>query len=233
MKRMSKFIVFLGFLMASMGCGASGTDSNSDGQDMGDQISNEAVYQITFVSLWEEQAHLGRPGNAHFSPLVFAAHTTDYALIPIGGLTSPALEDVAELGRTGLIEGELGSAVSEGLVDNFMITSNQFVPETLVQTRTIRVTKESSLFSLVSMIAPSPDWVVGVDSLSLLDTNNSFIEDTGDILLFALDAGTEGPDFGGRFTINGTATLNPTPIQRLIGPGFEVPFAMLRLTKVN
>jgi len=231
MNHLSKLVVFLGLITASVGCGAN-TPGESDSNNESLSAS-EAIYEITFVSLWDDVAHLGRPRNAHFSPLVISAHNEEYALLPIGGLTNRALEDVAELGRTNLIERELSNAISAGSVDSFLITQNQFVPGTLVQTETVVVNKESPLFSLVSMIAPSPDWVVGVDSLNLLDENGEFIDGTGDIMLFAYDAGTEGPDFGGNFSIGGTPTANPTPIQKLVGPGFETPFAMLRLTKIN
>lgn len=233
MNQVSKLLVFFGLIVASIGCGAETPNSDNDqGSQMPGSVS-EAKYEITFISLWDDVAHLGRPGSAHFSPLVISAHTDEYVLLPIGGLTNRALEDVAELGRTRLIERELSGAVNSGSVDSFIVTQNQFVPGTPSQSETLVVNKNAALFSLVTMIAPSPDWVVGVDSLNLLDSNGEFIEDTGDIMLFAYDAGTEGPDFGGNFTINGTATVNPTPIERLRGPGFETPFAMLRLKKIN
>ena len=83
------------------------------------------------------------------------------------------------------------------------------------------------------MIAPSPDWVVGVDSLNLLDDDGEFIKDTGDIMLFAYDAGTEGPDVGGNFSINGTATAKSNTHCQAAGSGFKSPFAMIRLKKIN
>ena len=230
MNQMRQLVVFLGLIGASIGCGAN---TPNTGEQEGSSVEAQAMYEITFTSLWDAGAHLGRPRSAHFSPLVISSHTADYVLFPKGDLANSALEDVAELGRTGLIQRELNSAVSQGVVDSFTITENQFVPGTPVQTVVFEVSKEASLFSLVSMIAPSPDWIVGVNSISLVNSQGEFIEDTGDIMLFAYDAGTEDGDRGGNFSINNNATANPTPIEILTGRGFEQPFALLRLRKIN
>ena len=232
MNQMRQLVVFLGLIGASIGCGAN-TPNSGDQDQQGSSVQTVALYEITFTSLWDTQAHLGRPRSAHFSPLVISSHTADYALFPKGELANDALEDVAELGRTGLVQRELNSAVSQGAVENFVITQNQFVPGTPVQSLTFEVTKEANFFSLVSMIAPSPDWIVGVDSISLVNNQGEFIQDTGDIMLFAYDAGTEDGDQGGNFSINNSATANPTPIQILAGRGFDQPFALLRLRKMN
>ena len=62
-------------------------------------------------------------------------------------------------------------------------------------TRTFRASDKSPYFSSINMIAPSPDWFVGVDSLSLKDGSGKWYRKiTCDLL--AYDAGTEqGSDF--------------------------------------
>ena len=62
------------------------------------------------------------------------------------------------------------------------------------------------------MIAPSPDWFVGLSEFSLLDDDGRWVEDTGDMGLPAWDAGTET---GNQFSLNGTATNPQEPIRLL------------------
>ena len=54
---------------------------------------------------------------------------------------------------------------------------------------TFDIDVDSPLVTHVSMIAPSPDWFVGVNSLSLLE-GGSFMSSVV-IQLFAYDAGTD------------------------------------------
>ena len=223
-------MVFLGLIGFLASCGG---DSKEKKEEV-EKKKGMVTYKLTLTSLWDSDDHKGRPPGAHFSPLVISLHKKNYALFPKGELTRPALEPVAELGATGEIEKELKSETSKGTVEYFKITKNQSVPKTPVQTHTFEVfSTEASFFSFVSMIAPSPDWVIGVDSLSLLDDQGDFIEDTEDIELFAYNAGTEEGDTAGNFSIENEPTANPTPIERLSGDGFEKPFAVLRLEKVD
>ena len=234
MNRICQLVVFLSFIGILVGCGSDSSDSKEKAevaQELHRNCPAFATYELTFTSLWNAGDHGEMPTGAHFSSLVISVHTEDYALFPIDELTGPALEPVAELGVTTQIEAKLKSEASKGTVENYLIGENQSVPATPVKKYTVKVfSTKASLLSLVSMIAPSPDWVVGVDSLELLNEEGNFIEDTGDIDLFAYDAGTEEGD---SFTIHNEATPVPTPIARLSGDGFTEPFARLRLKKIN
>ena len=58
------------------------------------------------------------------------------------------------------------------------------------------ISRDYPLVSIVSMLAPSPDWFVGVDSLSLLDDEGQWRDEIV-IPLFLFDAGTDsGPTYG-------------------------------------
>jgi hypothetical protein len=60
------------------------------------------------------------------------------------------------------------------------------------------------------MIAPSPDWFIGIDAFNLFP-NNKWISDTT-INLFGYDAGTEEGDV---FSLNNPATIPQQNIQLL------------------
>jgi hypothetical protein len=66
---------------------------------------------------------------------------------------------------------------------------------------TFEVSNRYPLVTLVSMIAPSPDWFVGVDSLNLYE-NGKFVDETT-VDLYTHDAGTDSGK-------NYTAPNNPT-----------------------
>ena len=74
--------------------------------------------------------------------------------------------------------------------------------------------------TLVSMLAPSPDWFVGVSGLSLLDEDGAWKE-SETVMLLLYDAGT---DDGATFT-SGNADSDPAqPISRLSSESGDTDF---------
>lgn len=195
--------------------------------------SKRATYRITLTSNWSEMDHLGLPNSAHFSPLVIVTHNSEYNLVPLGTKASPGLELVAELGRTNTIEQEIQMARTEGKVQSLKITENQFVLRQLTQTVEVTVSKSHPYLSFVSMIAPSPDWVIGLQNLKLYNTATGFTEGISPRGLYAIDAGTEQGDFGGNFSINNRANTVNDGIGFLSGVGFHAPFAIVEVELIN
>ena len=76
----------------------------------------------------------------------------------------------------------------------------------------IAVTPEYPLVSFINMIAPSPDWFVGVRDLNLCDTITGKWEDSVMRDLFPYDAGT---DSGTNFESSDVNTNPPQDIHRL------------------
>ena len=189
-----------------------------------------ATYEVTVQSNWNANDHLAVPGPAHFSPVTAVAHSAGYVLLPVGGVASPGLESLAEMGSTATIEQEIAAAGDS--IGSLKITENQFVVPMPSQTFEIEVSEKAPYLSLVSMIAPSPDWVVGINSLKLYDKDAGF-SDGAERDLFAIDAGTEGGDIGGNFGLNNPATVPQGLIGELSGEGFNAPFAKVIIRKVN
>lgn len=191
------------------------------------------TYKITIDNNWNRRDHLSVPGNAHFSPFVAVSHNSDYDLVTMGGLTSAELEPVAELGQTQLIEPHISDAQQAGSVLDQTVTQNQFILQEATQTFEVTVSEDHPFLSLVSMIAPSPDWVVAVSNLKLYNKEQGFFTGVTRQPLYALDAGTEGGDVAGNFSINNNPTTPAQPVNRLTGRGFNAPFAFMTIEKVS
>ena len=83
-----------------------------------------------------------------------------------GGLATPGIERMAETGSTSTLSDEINLAIEDGTSAERITGSGTGSPGTV--TTTFSLTSEFHLVTLVSMIAPSPDWFVGVSGLSLL-----------------------------------------------------------------
>lgn len=191
-------------------------------------------YKVTFESNWNRQDHLATPGNAHFSPVLAVSHNRDYSLFQQGGLATKGLEDLSELGRTAILKDEISIASSMMKIGEVKETQNMFIRSETVQTFEIDITPEHPYLSFASMIAPSPDWFVGLNAIKLYSEETGFFESTRNpIDLMAMDAGTELGDFGGNFSINNQANATHEPIFTLLGSGFHTPFARVMIEAVE
>ena len=194
--------------------------------------SELATYQVRFINLWNSADHLGFPGNAHFSDIVVGTHKPNFHLFKIGELSDPAFELLAELGQTNRLKRKLNQAKRNGVVENIQIVP-AFYPTGKGEEIEfeVEVSKDFPLLSFATMIAPSPDWIVGLDSVQVT-LGGAFIDGL-EIDLYAIDAGTEEGDYPGNFSLQNEASR---PLSR-IGllpclPGFDKPFARLSLKKL-
>ena len=187
-------------------------------------------YRITLESNWNQQDHLATPQNAHFSPVLAVSHDQEYSLFQQGGLSTPGLEDLSELGRTAILKVELADASRLNQIGEIIETKNMFIRNQTSQTFEVEITPEHPYLSFASMIAPSPDWFVGLNALKLFSKETGFFSGTQrPIDLMAIDAGTELGDVGGNFSINNQANTSHEPISTLLGDGFHAPFARVSI----
>ena len=180
---------------------------------IGNQVSTKplppaptARYRITIVSEWTPASHpVTRPSNSHFSPTVLANHGEPGDLFVVGALASPGIEQMAETGATGTLRAELAGdgSVSEVAPGTpiFGIGQNSFE---------VTAGRGDDLVSLVTMLAPSPDWFVGVRDVDLLRADGWV--DRLDLDLVNYDAGT---DSGPGFT---SPNADTNPAQVISGP---------------
>ncbi|RNC82835.1 MAG: hypothetical protein ED559_14015 [Phycisphaera sp.] len=169
--------------------------------------SSTATYRLTFDATWTSSNHPGAyPNNAHFSPIVGATHNDAVTFWEPGGLATPGIELMAETGGTSLLRSEVNAAVSAGTAHEVLLGAGINSPGST--SLEFDVPSNKSLFTLVTMIAPSPDWFVGTHGLSLRDSGGEWIDEIV-VELEAYDAGTED---GSNFSISNPATIPAEPI---------------------
>ena len=150
---------------------------------------NAVEYEVTFNALWSKETHPDDfPPNPHFSGLIGASHNDKVYFWRLGELASSGIKNMAETGSKSPLNEEIGiSVLNRNALD--IISGSGINPSPGSTSVTFKVSENFPLVSLVTMIAPSPDWFVGVDSLSLYE-NDSFVDEKT-IVLYAYDAGTD------------------------------------------
>ena len=147
-----------------------------------------ATYEVTFEATWSMDTHPADfPPNAHFSRLVGAVHAPDLALFDVGTMASDGIKDMAERGVNTALQGEVAA-----LGDNAAYLSGPILndaPDRGTMTFTADGDAGLTALSLVSMVAPSPDWFIGVDALARVE-NRQWIDDAT-VELAVYDAGTD------------------------------------------
>ena len=154
-----------------------------------------AEYKLTFTSTWTSTTHPDNyPGNPHFSSLIGATHNSNVTLWATGSIASNGIESMAETGGTNTLRGEINPLISAGNAGAIISGGGLGAPPTSTSTK-FTVTASFPMVSVTSMLAPSPDWFVGVSRLNLLDETNNW-RNRVDVELFVYDAGTDsGPNY--------------------------------------
>ena len=113
---------------------------------------------------------------------------------------------MAETGATSILLTEVQSVIDEGRALAAIQGGGVAVSPGSTSVE-FTVNRDYSLVTLVSMLAPSPDWFVGVNSLQMIDENGAFRPlITIDLNLY--DSGTDG---GTRYT-SADADIPRSPI---------------------
>jgi hypothetical protein len=198
----------------------TGTDNDTtDDQNNGVADAGSASYRVTFNATWSAETHpLQFPGDPHFSPLVGAVHNEQVEFWTSGQPATDGIEQMAETGGTNLLLDEVNTAIANGYAS--LAVSGGGIP-TSPGTVSVEfeVTTDYPQITLVSMVAPSPDWFVGVHNLSLLQ-NGAFV-DTLTVDLAVYDSGT---DSGTRYTSGNIDTEVRDPVTLLTSFPDDSPF---------
>jgi len=151
-----------------------------------------ASYRVTFDAVWSAATH-PVPANPHFSRLIGGTHDDQVGVWGEGFTASRGIEAMAEQGATSPLDSEVESLIAGGHGE-FVLRGDAIGRSPGTTALEFAVSLEKPLVSLVSMVAPSPDWFVGVTSLSLLEGGQWVEEKVVD--LYPWDAGTDdGTDF--------------------------------------
>ena len=191
--------------------------------------AQSATYQVTFTGKFTGDAlasGVSVPPGEHFTTLIGAVHNDSVTFWSSGGTATAGIESMAEDGGTTTLKSEINAAMLNALA---VIEQSIASGGTATATVEITLTTGHPLVTLTSMVAPSPDWFVGVSGLSLLDAQNEWLA-SHTVGLFPYDAGTED---GTEFSLNNNASDPQGTITSIKGMGkfSNEPIATLTFTR--
>ena len=191
------------------------------------EVRSEATYSVTFRGSWTTAVTSGGlPSSAHFTRLIGGVHNAGVTFLREGGRATAGVEFMAELGGTSTLAGEVRAAEPDALA--VLLGSGNIRPTGSSTIDGVTLTTDHPRVTLLTMIAPSPDWFVGVSGLPLLDEQADWLESLT-VNLYPWDAGTEE---GTEFSLSNPATSPQGVITSLRGRGkfSDEPIATLTFT---
>jgi hypothetical protein len=148
-----------------------------------------ARYRVSFDSTWRSETHPDDfPPDAHYSRLVGATHSDRVRFWAAGAPASAGIQAMAERGRTTPLDTEVQAAVAAGTARG-LILGEALDRSPGVASAEFEIGRDHPLVTLVTMVAPSPDWFVGVAGLSLVE-NGDWVPERR-VTLYPWDAGTD------------------------------------------
>jgi hypothetical protein len=171
-----------------------------------------ARYVVTFDSTWSAATHpTDWPYDAHYSGLIGGTHNAHVSFWQDGQPASPGIQAMAEQGRKSPLDQEVIAAVAAGNAQH-LLSGGALSGSPRAVSLAFDISRDFPRVTLVTMVAPSPDWFVGVSGLPLL-VDKQWV-DTVTVTLFPWDAGT---DSGTTYASANERTVPAAGIHRLIG----------------
>lgn len=195
-----------------------------------------ARYRVTFESVWSASTHpQDFPRSPHFSGLIGGTHAASVTFWRVGQLATEGIRLMAERGAKADLQTEVKDAIGRGLAQ-YVLSGRSIDLSPGAVTLEFDISSTHPLVTLVSMVAPSPDWFVGVNDLALFESGAW--KDSVTIDLFPYDAGT---DSGMTFNSPDQATAPRQPIARITGfpflsmpaGGAVSPLGTFRFDRIN
>lgn len=194
-----------------------------------------ARYQVVFNATWSQLTHPTHwPANAHWSGLVGGTHNEAVHFWREGETATEGIRLMAERGQQAPLLSEVAPAIANGsaqmqLAGGSLSTSPGSVGLNFPQP----MTRDYPLVTLVTMIAPSPDWFAGVDSLNLIAEGEWSTKRV--VTLYGYDAGT---DSGLSYASPDQVTVPRGVITKFDGfpalqEGAIVPFGTFTFTRLD
>ena len=189
-----KAVVLFAIFISVAACSSDG------GSDTDRDANADATYKVTFTGLWTEADFpTGFPGSgAHFTALIGGTHNDQVIFWEPGQPATQGIENMAESGSTSALSAEVEAAKAEGKAE-FVLTGSGNISAAATGALEFDINQIYPLVTLTSMVAPSPDWFVGVHGLSLFDAAAGDWKQTVTVELKVYDAGTED---GVTFSLN-------------------------------
>jgi hypothetical protein len=231
---MKKYL-FLSVIICSMAFNISCKKENAEIPEMPNAaaIDSNASYKIIITGTWAMPQHT-IPPTEHFTQFIGLIHSAECSVFKLGSLASKGVENVAEVGSSTVLKKEMDSLIlANKALSKFFLTLPGIVGK---DSTNISVNIKNTRISFESMLAPTPDWFVGIDSYNLIQNGKWITEIT--LPVYGYDAGTEDGDV---FGYANPANVPQQPISLLtpinasvIANGHMViaPFASLKIVKL-
>lgn len=192
------------------------------------QCPASATFGVTFRATWDAASHGDSPpfpSGAHFSRVVGTTHVEETSFWSSGGIATDGIEIMAETGAVDVLCDEVQAEVGSGRANGCIRGQEGSFRSPGTVTLSFEADEEFPFLTLVSMIAPSPDWFVGIDGIGLREGDCWAPRIEMDLVGY--DAGT---DSGATFTAP-NADITPHepigPLEALPADVRDVPFATL------
>ena len=165
-------------------------------------------YKVTFYNfLYPDNANFtGKIPDTGlvYSPLAAVSHSIRKSFLTVYGYASPQVELICETGdNSAFLRMAQNEAKCDDLVKSYAGSDGPARPG-MSASVILKVTCEQPMITALSMIAPSPDWIVQVNNLEMVGDDGYFVEYRAGPLI-AYDCGT---DDGGDFTPPADASLD-------------------------
>ncbi|WAR07116.1 SPON1-like protein [Mya arenaria] len=154
----------------------------------------EARYKMVFEGLWSRQTHpkdfpSGKDAYLlHWSNIVGASHTEDYHIWKYGGYAERGVREVCEYGYSSVLEQDMKQ--NSDKIYTVIKTSPMWRDVTKTREAVFKVNQKAHMLSLITMVGPSPDWCIGIPSVSVCQANCTWA-DKMEVELYPWDAGTD------------------------------------------
>lgn len=194
-----------------------------------------ARYEVVFDATWSQATHpQDWPAPGHWSGLVGAVHNEQVSFFREGETASEGIRLMAERGQQDQLLSEVTPAI-QAHTAQFQLRGGGINPTPGSTSLTFpeAMRRDFPLVTLCSMVAPSPDWFVGVSGLSLIENGEWARQVT--VTLFPYDAGT---DSGVTFRSPDEVTVPRGVITQLTVPpisqdGTVVPFGTFTFRRLD
>ena len=178
--------------------------------------SSEASYSLVFQGAWTTAVTPdGVPSGAHFTRLIGAVHSDLVSFVRSGASASAGVRLVAEAGLTSTFKGEVQAAIAATTASNVLEAGTTTIGVEASNTLTARFSTAYPRFTLLSMVAPSPDWFVGVSGRPMLNSSGLWLR-SWRVNLYPWDAGTED---GTGFSLSNPSSSPQQSISSIRGAG--------------
>jgi hypothetical protein len=175
--------------IGTCGCAGGGDPGSPTVPSPAVTAAPTARYRVTFAATWSASTHPSEiPRVPHFSGLIGATHREPQRFWDSGTLATEGIRAMAEMGRKTPLDQEILAAIAAGGAQHLLSGGSiDLSPASAVLE--FEISREYPLVTLVSMVAPSPDWFVGVSALNLFDGGDWVPERV--VPLRPWDAGTD------------------------------------------